>query len=201
MNYDGQKICGVTVEGVAGQISKWGKPHLLIGIAGTLSQFTNDDFAHAVLSAAAAWSKVCGVTFALTTGTPDILVTTGNIDGPSGTLAWSELPGSGTTQRLTQKYDAAEAWIIALNPPASRIDLTRVVTHEIGHAIGIPHIGSGNLMAPTYSTKIREPQAGDISEAIGRYGNPRPTVPPSTPTPGEPGEGLTIWIPGAKVIG
>ncbi|NIQ12984.1 MAG: matrixin family metalloprotease, partial [Candidatus Dadabacteria bacterium] len=90
---------------------------------------------------------------------------------------------------LEQKYDTTENWVVLNHPPSNRIDIVRVACHEIGHVIGIPHIGAGNLMAPHYSQQIRDPQAGDISEAVSRYGRPLPTPEPEPtpdPTP-EPG--------------
>ena len=197
-SYEGAHICGADMPEFATRgLAKWGKNHLRIRIAGQLTQFTDADFQHAVLTGARLWSDVCGITFDLTADANeyDIVVTTGGIDGPGKTLAWSQLP-SGNGQRLQQKYDAGEPWVVALNPPTSRIDLTRVVAHEIGHAIGIPHIDSGNLMAPTYSTKIRGPVAGDIREAVNRYGEPKPATPEVPPA----GEGVTLFIPNARVL-
>lgn len=197
-NYDGAHICGADIpEFATAGISKWGKSHLLIRVAGQLQQFDDSDFRHAVLTGARLWSDVCGVTFDLTTDANvyDIVVTTGPIDGAGKTLAWSQLP-SGSGQSLQQKYDAGEPWIVALNPPGNRIDLTRVVAHEIGHAIGIPHIGGGNLMAPMYSTSIRGPRGGDIVEAVQRYGLPKPTTP--TPTPDTPSGELFLTVGGER---
>ena len=66
---------------------------------------------------------------------------------------------------------------------------------ELGHAIGISHIGPGNLMAPTYSSTINKPQSGDIQEAIARYGPPR--VQPSEPDPTDDETMVLISIPEA----
>ena len=111
-------------------------------------------------------------------------MTTGVIDQSGGTLAWSELPNG--NRQLTQKYDTREQWIISANP-TSGIDAVRVICHETGHALGVGHIQSGNLLAPVYSRQIRKPQSGDVQEMRERYGPPVTgggTEPTPQPTPG-----------------
>jgi hypothetical protein len=96
------------------------------------------------------------------------------LDGPSGVLAWSELPcGVQPNTQLQQVYDSAENWIESM--------LLAVACHEIGHALGLQHSTTGNLMAPYYDPRITKPQAGDISEMRSRYGPPTP-IPTPTPT-------------------
>jgi hypothetical protein len=111
----------------------------------------------------------------------------GRIDGRNGILAQSELPIGFTpqfTRQISQLYDTGENWTLSGNPPANRIDLGRVMCHELGHAIGIGHITDGNLMAPMYSTQIALPRNGDVTEARARYGSPAPVSPPPPPPPG-----------------
>jgi hypothetical protein len=102
--------------------------------------------------------------------------------------------------RLRMRIDTAEAWVISDNPPNNRVDLLRVLIHELGHGLGIPHIGTGNLMAPIYSSRISRPQSGDISEGVSRYGlaNPNPPQPPLPP--GEYREILAVLEKGGAVF-
>jgi hypothetical protein len=119
------------------------------------------------------WAKVCGVKPHYADDPQRVNVDTrfGPIDGRYNILAWSEMPCGGT-ERLSQLFDSSEVWVDSAFPRQNQIDLLRVAAHEIGHAIGIPHIASGNLMEPYYDTSIREPQAGDVAEAVARYGKP-----------------------------
>lgn len=126
------------------------------------------------------WNAVCGIQLTRVNDKPANIVadsgtgTGNNLDGRGGTLAWSYLPcGQSANGTLQQMYDASESW--------SERMLVAVVCHEVGHAIGLSHLSSGNLLAPYYSASVTKPQAGDIAEAVKRYGQPQPV-----PTP--PGE-------------
>lgn len=136
------------------------------------------------------WNAICGIRLQRTgvsdPARADIEARQGSgradgFDGPGGTLAWSELPCGGARQ-LQQRYDAQELWTPEM--------LLAVACHEIGHAIGIPHIRDGNLMAPYYNPAVTRPQAGDIAEAVRRYGEPVGPVDPVDPT--EPAVGHVL---------
>ena len=60
--------------------------------------------------------------------------------------------------------------MISERPSGGSIDLVRVVAHEMGHALGLPHGPSGNLMQPTVDARIRRPKSWDIAEIQRRYG-------------------------------
>lgn len=188
---------------LGGSVCRWGKRLLRYGFSGTLPGIEVEDMRRAFQIAWDRWTAVCDIRAEHigTSGDPaDVVIGTGPIDGGSGTLAYSELPCGSRDRQLQQKYDTGEAWVIADNVPAYRIDLTRVACHEIGHVIGIPHIGTGNLMAPTYSTRIHAPQPGDIAEAQARYGPPRVAPPPVDPGDGDDGESIWIKIPRTWVV-
>jgi hypothetical protein len=202
MNYDGTKVCGVP-DGLGGDNCLWPFADVKIFASGLLGGV---DLAEATEQAIQGWNRVCGIRLALVAnaGEAHIVVTQGRIDGPMGTLAWSELPCGFTPnqwRKLKQQYDTGEMWTIAENPPGNKIDAVRVLRHEIGHAIGISHIAAGNLMAPTYSASIRDVQRGDVLEAVSRYGKPAavpapvpaPSV-PTTPVPNLPGMGRVTAI-------
>lgn len=207
MNYDGKKLCNVP-DHFGGADCLWPKGLGVIKIhaSGKLGQASIPDGVEMAIGAAPdcpGWNRVCGLVMQLSTNrkSAHIVIDTGHIDGPMGTLAWSELPCGFTKAQwrvLQQMYDTGDIYVIADNPPGNRVDFVRVACHEIGHAIGISHINVGNLLAPMYSAQIRWPQRGDIMEAVMRYGQyegeeePVTTLPPSLPTtlpPSVPGGG------------
>lgn len=85
------------------------------------------------------------------------------LDNRGGTLAWSELPcGVAENIQLDQMYDEAEEWTFNM--------AVAVICHELGHALGLPHLAAGNLMAPYYDPNVSAPRAGDIEEIVKLYG-------------------------------
>lgn len=85
------------------------------------------------------------------------------LDSKGGTLAWSELPcGVHEGIQLDQMYDEAEHWNFNM--------AVAVICHELGHALGLPHLANGNLMAPYYDPNVTEPQDGDVREIQELYG-------------------------------
>lgn len=147
-------------------------------------------FADAVALAARWWREVCGwhILFAERHDNPQIVIATGRIDGPSGTLAWSELPcglRTNNDKRIRQKYDEGEPFVLSETPPRGKLDLARIVCHELGHAGGIGHNpGRGTLMSPTYDDRVRKPVGWDVREAQSRYGPPFADEPDEPPQPG-----------------
>jgi hypothetical protein len=202
MDHDGQLICAVPADVLAiaeAQTCRWPMKRITWTVTGRLPGLSDQELIDAYAEAWKSWAAICDIQPEYTTNarTANVLMGSGRIDGPSGTLAWSELPCSaGSSSTLQQKYDTGENWIVAANPRGG-IDIVRVAAHEVGHVLGLPHIASGNLLQPMYSTSIRRPQAGDIAEAVRRYGRPiaSPTPTP-TPTPTPPanggGGGLTM---------
>ncbi|HYE78310.1 MAG TPA: matrixin family metalloprotease, partial [bacterium] len=180
------------------EINKWPDPRIRWALAS--SNWPGLEYARVREAFAWAWSQweaVCGIApeFAESPGQAHVVIECARIDQPGQVLAWSELANN-TMQAKRQRYDASENWAYTESPRPHEIDLARVAGHEIGHVLGIGHIASGNLLQPTYDTRIRGPQAGDIAEARARYGPPRnvpPPSPPHPPTPVSAGE-LTIKV-------
>jgi hypothetical protein len=140
------------------------------------------------------WAGVCGIkpSQAAQQNQAHVRVRFAPIDGPSKTLAWSELANNNNTAKQ-QQYDSQETWVNSEAPKRFQIDLGRVACHEIGHVLGIPHISNGNLLQPLYDVNIRTPQRGDISEAQARYGPPVGTPPPPPPA----GDKFVLTLEGA----
>lgn len=182
-------------------LPRWGKKILTYGFANLLPNITKEDTIRAFQLAWDRWATVCDLRASHVKSAGDaidLLISFGRIDGPSSTLAYSQLPGNGTVHQLLQKYDSAESWVIANNAATIYISLPAVAGHEIGHAIGINHLSPGNLMAATHNPAIYEPQPGDITEGIRRYGPPV-IVPPTSPPPAD-GDFQLVKIPKAWLV-
>jgi hypothetical protein len=135
----------------------------------------------------ATWAKVCAIRPIFTTdqGNAQIVVDFGQIDRAGGTLAYSELPCGQRPRLCKQLYDTAEPWCYSPSPPRMQMDLGATGAHEVGHALGLPHLSVGNLLQATYQAGLREPQAGDVQEAQARYGPPKADSPNPLPTGGK----------------
>ena len=169
---------------VGATLAKWPKNRLRYIITGWLPGVPRDDQRAAYAAAWGLWSAVADVAAEETSdpNAADVVMGMRSIDGPMGVLAESEL-ANGRDSQKRQWYDTGEHWAIGETVPRGRLDLVRVACHEIGHVLGMGHIGAGNLLAPTYSESIRKPQAGDIREMVARYGAPK-AVP--RPKPDDP---------------
>lgn len=184
--------CGVTdAEEAREQINRWGLTHLTYAIEQTPNgrDLTPESAAHAIMAAFNSWSGVCGLTFERVDPSQQANLNIGvgrgrraGFDGPSGTLAWAELPPTdGHRGQLQMRFDLDENFVVAQSP--SGILLENVACHEIGHLIGLSHTNvGGSLMLPTYSPRVAKPQRDDIERAVARYGAPAgtPTTPPPT---------------------
>jgi len=186
INYDGVALCGVTAAAnFGGQRIRWPSQDVAWGIAAGLPGFAFDSFQRASAEGFARWARVCGIRpgFVEDASRANIVIGIQTI-GPGGVLADCELPvQQSMQQRCRMRIDTAEAWCVSDNPPTNKIDLVRVICHELGHGLGLDHIGGGNLMAPTYSVQIKDPQRDDVAEMIVRYGFPAAKVPTPPPTP------------------
>ena len=172
-------VCG-TPDSNVGSMQKWNKKHILWGLTfGRLGPLDKTDLIGAFETAYKRISDVCGLIFEYTEAESqmDFVAHAGPIDGPSGTLAWHELP-PGDDRQLKGKVDSRENWVIASNPPRGSIDLVRVWCHEAIHGGGVSHIPTSlgrALMNPMYSS-IEKPQELDILELQRRYGPKKPST-------------------------
>ena len=84
----------------------------------------------------------------ITTGTADIQISFGTIDGPGNILARTFYPQFGGDMTI----DTAETWSVAATTPVGAFDLETTVLHELGHAFGLLHSSAvGATMRPTYA--------------------------------------------------
>jgi hypothetical protein len=155
--------------------------------------------------ALARWARVCGIKPQYTPGNPRARIVVGSryIDGSYGVLAESELP-CGNVAQCRQWYDTGDSFaIFGGRRRGKTLDFIRIAAHELGHALGLGHIGAGNLLAPTYSDEVEGPQSGDIAEMQMRYGKPvtSPSPEPPSPIPNPPtGDEVVIRLSGKITI-
>ncbi len=154
-----------------------------------LDSFMPTGYLEQIQLAFAAWSKVAGLTFKQVaddgaafnapTASGDIRIGAHTVDGALGTLAFTYFPPiNGYSAAGDLFLDTAENWAIGFEGPGH--DVFQVVTHEIGHAIGLGHVtGVQALMNPVYSEAFRGPQADDIAGARFLYGPPAPIPEPA----------------------
>jgi hypothetical protein len=98
----------------------------------------------------------------------DIRIGGANVDGPSGTLAFTFLPNNGD-----MVFDTGETTIFA-DAANNHRSVRDVLMHELGHAFGINHVVSSTdalLMEPFLDTLIDGPQLDDIRAVQGTYGD------------------------------
>lgn len=170
-------------------LSRWSKRTLTWCITGTLPRVSEEDEQAVYAKAWSLWAKVANIIPVYTTNarTADVRMGAGQIDGPLGTLAQSQLP-NGTNSPLWQTYDTAEAWSPAMSKaqwPSGTIPLLITATHELGHVLGLGHSQDKNaVMFWQLNTNAWEPQTDDIREIQARYGPPvAPPAPAPTPVP------------------
>lgn len=179
-------------------VRKWGLRRLTYQIVNRDRDLSANEWDKAIQEAFSFWSEVCNLQFTKVNSNANIRIDVGsgrkdNFDGPSGTLAWAQLPPQSNYRgQLLMKFDIAETWII--NPRYRGILLLNVACHEIGHILGLGHSKvQSALMAPYYSPNVEKPQNDDIRRIQSLYG--RPTSTP-TPTPVPTPQDLTINISG-----
>jgi hypothetical protein len=162
------------------------------------NQLPGIDLARAIQTAGDRWSAVCDIEFApaASANDCDLLVTVANLGGRGGVLADCELPNPGyRPQRM--RIDASEIWACfdsPRGPNGNETDLLRVLTHELGHFLGLEHFDPSpppELMEPTYSATVIVPQLAEAKFVRNWFGAPKQPQPP-VPSPQPPGTGGVI---------
>ena len=178
--------CGcLDVQRSVAEWSRWRKNSLTYKITDYVGGLSKGDVDDLVRLAWTDWMNVADLKIAPTTGTPDIVISTGKgradgFDGPGSTLAWAFLP-SGDDGQLLCRFDLDERWL--KENPQNGILFRNVACHEFGHLLGLEHSRNSNaLMAPYYTPGIVNPQqADDIPRIQALYG--KATSPPANPPP------------------
>ena len=165
------------------EFARWRKNRLTYHIAsriGNLAASEVDDIFHKAFSA---WSKHADITFTrVNSSDANIIISTGKgrgdgFDGPSGVLAWAELP-NGNDGQLSTKFDLSEMWTAIL--------LLTVGTHEFGHICGLQHSALRTALMYAYANvDVFEPtERDDIPRIISLYGKAVDVPPPIHVGPG-----------------
>lgn len=155
----------------------WPTRRITIDYLTPLGPWSRDEMRRKLLAAGSVWAQASGLTVDLASEQPHIAAATCRVDGPSGTLAWSELPCGGV-QQVRQCYDTSERWVDDPSAPEGSIDIISVLIHELGHALGLDHAPEqGNVMYAYYSGPRRELGPWDIAEIRRRYGDAAPSPP------------------------
>lgn len=183
-----------------GTINRWGKKRLSIEVQGSLGRLSDDVFREGVITGFRLWSVVADLTFDLVPSGGDLILDTGRIDGPAGTLAYFQLPtrDGHLSPPLGGRADDDERW-------NQTVMLVPVIGHEGGHGLGLGHTNvPRQLMNPVLSDIDRPQPAWDVPEIQKRYGAPKPALPPA------PSRGVIrmdvqdfdgeLWINGRRAI-
>jgi hypothetical protein len=166
-----------------------GLPNGTSGTLSPLSSFMPSGWEAAIDAAFAAWEAVAGVTFTKVTdsglnynltlndGDADIRIAGHNLGGAGGTLAHAVTASSNAAPTIIRTawidFDTQDTWFVnSLDNNANTFDIFQVAAHEIGHAIGLSHVGPPPtaLMNPIYTEAFSGPQADDIAGARFLYG-------------------------------
>jgi hypothetical protein len=179
-----RQICGQNT--VPRAVScKWPKSPVRLAISSTWS-ITDGQRAWEIFNQVAdEVARVCGLKIIVVDDQPDILVTSGAIDGAGRTLAYAQFPCGWYEGRepYLQKYDR-EAYGTQGYP-----SLAVVALHETGHSVGLDHSNEpDSVMNPSLtSAKPFRFGVGDARRLAALYGPPvasqptPPTLPPVTP--------------------
>ncbi len=163
------------------------------------SSFLPAGFESAVDAAFDAWSAVADITFveiADSGAALDAPGATGDLrlgghifDGVGGVIAHGFFPPlNGISGAGDVHLDIKELWKLGGETGAIAgglgFDVFQVVTHELGHALGLGHVPSNqcavSLMCPTYTEAFVGPQADDIAGAQFIYGLARHVPEPAS---------------------
>ena len=151
------------------------------GQAANFTSIISDSvFQGEIASAFASWSAIADIQFSQVADASDVDIRLGwlTIDGAGGSLGQAIVPSSGALSNVLIMLDVDEDWHTGDdNPPDDKVDFSGVVTHEIGHAIGLDHSAdTAALMSTTYSSAVLTPQADDIAGIQAIYGAATPST-------------------------
>lgn len=186
--------CGCAdVQRVGALEARWRKKRLTYWVGAFVGGIPQDEQEELIRLAWGDWEAAADVTLEQVSSRAqaDIIIATGSgpqqgFDGPSGTLAWAQLP-SGNDGQLLMRFDLSETWLS--RPGMAGIVLRNVACHEFGHLLGLDHSRNpAALMAPFYSARVASPQPhDDIPRIQALYGPPSASPAPAPQPSPKPG--------------
>lgn len=182
-----QPRCGVRDDLRLTEEARWRKNRLTYHVQSYVVGIDSGTVDDILRAAWKCWEDVCDVKLSQVKAAElaDVVISTGRgpragFDGPSGTLAWAQLP-NGSDGPLLMRFDLDEAWAVGTG---AGVLLLNVAAHEFGHLLGLDHSSQrGALMAPFYSRPISRPQANDDISRIQAYYGPPLGGPAPDPAP------------------
>lgn len=146
-----------------------------------------------------AWSAVSGIVFQEVADGPDSQIRLGvdAIDGRGDTLGqatywWMSGRSLEAAAIAFDSGDLVDAWMSTTPPPSSQWSFYSTAVHEIGHAIGIPHLAEPDAVMYPYANGTTTLTAADVAEVVARYGVAAAVTPePVAPAP----DALTVAPP------
>lgn len=161
---------------------------------------SSEEIAKRWVGALSSWNQLINVTLTLENdqfNTARIYATDEHLSG--STLAWSYLANNSCGFRAQQKYNSSTNW--------NGQYFQAVTAHEIGHALGLPHLTSDRsaLMYPYARQDVYLPQPSDVALAkrLGYRNAEKPQPKPPTGTVSGKlqlgGKSYTVTISGQDV--
>lgn len=159
-----------------------------------LGGMEHDEFERSAMRSLRNCSAVSGLKIGLAKDVTEAHVEMRGQPMRSGTLAYCYFPAGDCGERLACRFNSNVKWTDDL--------FSDTLTHELGHAFGLPHTQDRrDIMYPSIIAG-RELDASygphySIPQLVARYGEPAPEIPP-TPSPGPPG--VDWWRLIAEVV-